>query len=182
MRLPRPTLPLVLLLAAFAPSCAPRAPQTGPLDVAGERYVKLVLAMGKHDPDYVDAYYGPPEWKAEAERDSLPLDRIGALADSLRGALAAMPPAGDDMRQLRQRYLERQLDALLTRTKMLGGEKLTFDQESEALYDAVAPARSDAEFEAAIAELDSLIPGKGPIPERYDRWRKSFEIPRAMFE
>ena len=24
-----------------------------------ERYIKLVLALGQHDPDYVDAYYGP---------------------------------------------------------------------------------------------------------------------------
>ncbi len=30
-------------------------------------YVKLVLALGQHDPDYVDAYYGPPEPKAEVE-------------------------------------------------------------------------------------------------------------------
>ncbi len=32
----------------------------GPL---AERYVRLVLAVGQHDPDFVDAYYGPPEWK-----------------------------------------------------------------------------------------------------------------------
>ena len=31
-----------------------------------EQYVKLVLALGQHDADYVDAYYGPPEWKEEA--------------------------------------------------------------------------------------------------------------------
>ena len=38
-----------------------------PMNTVAERYVKLVLAMGQHDPAYVDAYYGPPEWKAEAE-------------------------------------------------------------------------------------------------------------------
>jgi len=30
-------------------------------------YVHLVLALGQHDKDYVDAYYGPPEIKKEAE-------------------------------------------------------------------------------------------------------------------
>ena len=33
------------------------------MDDLAERYVKLVLAVGVHDGDYVDAYYGPPEWR-----------------------------------------------------------------------------------------------------------------------
>ena len=36
------------------------------MDRIAEQYVRLVLAMGQHDADYVDAYYGPPAWKAEA--------------------------------------------------------------------------------------------------------------------
>ncbi len=33
------------------------------MNVVAESYVKLVLALGQHDAAYVDAYYGPPEWK-----------------------------------------------------------------------------------------------------------------------
>ena len=40
--------------------------QAGGMNAVSEGYVKLVLAMGAHDPDYVDAYYGPPAWKDEA--------------------------------------------------------------------------------------------------------------------
>ena len=29
------------------------------MNALAERYVKLVLALGQHDADYVDAYYGP---------------------------------------------------------------------------------------------------------------------------
>ena len=29
------------------------------MNALAERYVKLVLALGQHDVDYVDAYYGP---------------------------------------------------------------------------------------------------------------------------
>src|SRR6266516_848510 len=36
-----------------------------------ERYVKLVLALGEHDTDYVDAYYGPPEWREAAKGRTL---------------------------------------------------------------------------------------------------------------
>ncbi len=33
------------------------------MNAAAERYAHLVLALGQHDPDYVDAFYGPAEWK-----------------------------------------------------------------------------------------------------------------------
>ena len=32
------------------------------MDKIAESYVKLVLNVGLHDPDFVDAYYGPKEW------------------------------------------------------------------------------------------------------------------------
>lgn len=32
-----------------------------------EPYVKLVLAVGQHDSDYVDAYYGPPKWQEDVK-------------------------------------------------------------------------------------------------------------------
>ena len=35
--------------------------------------MKLVLAVGQHDADYVDAFYGPPEWRKEAEAAKKPL-------------------------------------------------------------------------------------------------------------
>ena len=37
-------------------------------DVA-ERYRKLVLAVGQHDKDYVDAYYGPPALQEQVVRE-----------------------------------------------------------------------------------------------------------------
>ena len=33
------------------------------MNTIAEAYVKLVLKIGQHDADYVDAYYGPEEWK-----------------------------------------------------------------------------------------------------------------------
>lgn len=40
------------------------------MDAVAERYAHLVLALGQHDPDYVDAFYGPPAWKTQAEKRS----------------------------------------------------------------------------------------------------------------
>ena len=40
------------------------------LDALAEEYVHLALAFDRHDEDYVDAYYGPPEWLQQAEREA----------------------------------------------------------------------------------------------------------------
>ena len=44
---------------------------TTPMNAIAERYVKTVLALGQHDKDYVDAYYGPPEWKRDADASKM---------------------------------------------------------------------------------------------------------------
>ena len=50
-------------------------------------YVRLVLAMGQHDKDYVDAYYGPADIKKEAEGAKLTLDaHRHAASTTLAGA------------------------------------------------------------------------------------------------
>ena len=37
-------------------------------------YVRLVLALGQHDKDYVDAYYGPPDGRRRPRSAKLTLD------------------------------------------------------------------------------------------------------------
>src|SRR5689334_3490343 len=78
------------------------------INAVAERYVHLVLALGQHDPDYVDAFYGPAEWKTQAEKENKSLDAIGAEAAELIATLAKMPDAatsGDEMLRLRHEYL-----------------------------------------------------------------------------
>src|SRR6478752_10861778 len=77
-----------------------------------ERYGHLVLALGQHDPDYVDAFYGPAEWKTQAEKEKKSLDAIGAEAVELSVALAKRHDAstsGDEMLKLRREYLQKQI-------------------------------------------------------------------------
>ena len=143
-----------------------------------ERYVKLVLALGQHDTDYVDAYYGPPEWKAEVESRKMSLRAIDAEAARLielvprRGVVA-----GDVVLVLREEYLRRQLEAMRARVRMLTGAKVSFDEESKALYDAVAPTYPESYFQAILDQLALLLPGGGPLIDRYDVFRRGFIIP-----
>jgi len=149
-----------------------------------ERYVKLVLAMGQHDRDYVDAYYGPPHWKDEAAASKRSLEAIDAEAHSVREALRniRLQDNADELTRLRHTYLIRQVEALGARVAMLSGTRLDFDEESKALYDAVAPMHSEAEFGEVLAELDRKLPGTGPLQPRYEAFRNQFVIPRDRLD
>src|SRR6201988_2095723 len=68
-------------------------PPKDAMNVVAERYAHLVLALGQHDPDYVDAFYGPAEWKTQAEKEKQSLDAIGAEAGELSATLAKVPAA-----------------------------------------------------------------------------------------
>lgn len=163
------------LLTATVCSRGRNQPPPTPMNEIAERYVKLVLAMGQHDPAYVDAYYGAPEWKAEAEQRKAPLTEIDAEAARLIGALRE-PNESDELVRLRHVYLRRQLESLRARVRMLSGAKLSFDEESQALYDAVAPTNPDSYFQRTLDELERRVPGRSPLINRVEAYRKQFVI------
>jgi hypothetical protein len=178
----------VLFAAAGMTGCKAEAPGTdqpaksGAMNSIAEEYVKLVLAVGQHDPDYVDAFYGPAEWKKAAEASKATLDDIASRAQNLVNRLAGQEQPPDEMQRLRLQYLQRQLSALSARVRILKGERLSFDDESRALYDAVAPTQPESHFQEILDRLEKRFPGKGPLVERYDAYRRAFLIPRGKLD
>jgi hypothetical protein len=173
-------LALTVVVGLFASISA----QTNPMNSLGERYVRLVLAMGQHDADYVDAYYGPPAWKQDADAQKWSLADIRSRAEALARdiAKAALPSDADELVRLRRQYLSRQLEALRARAAMLSGTKMTFDEESKALYDAVAPRHTEGDFEKVLSDLAAKLPGEGPLLDRYETFRSRFVIPRERLD
>ena len=156
---------------AYRPS---NARATSPASVEGRddaTLLKLVLSLAPRC-RYVDSYYGPPEL---ARRENL-LKEIASRATTLREEMRAVTP------ELRQEYLRRQTSALIARTEMLRGRKLTFDEESSALYDAVAPHNSEELFEGVNAKLEREVPGGGPLTDRVEAFRMRFAIPREKLD
>ncbi len=155
------------------------------------RYVAVVLAIGQHDPDYVDAYYGPDDLRPTAgKRPLADIDRDAAgieaalQADAADGAgpgLDSVQPA-DELTHLRHHYLLRQLAAARARIAMLSGRRLSFDEESKVLYDAVAPVKTAADFDTVLQELDRRLPGAGPLIDRYNAFRDRFIIPKERLD
>src|SRR5205809_7875463 len=69
------------------------AREADPMNAVAERYAHLVLALGQHDPDYVDSFYGPDEWKTQAEREKKSLDQISAEATALSASVNQDQPS-----------------------------------------------------------------------------------------
>ena len=178
---------LILLTAvavASSPWWRPDPRPASDVNALADRYVRLVLALGQHDRDYVDAYYGPPEWRMEAELTKVSLGEIHEAAVDLADDLTAMAPApsASEPSRMRHQYLTRQLEALRARVAILTGTTMRFDEESKALYDAVAPAHTEQEFLGVLAELEKRLPGTGALLDRYEAYRLRFVIPRARLD
>lgn len=144
-----------------------------------ESYVKLILAVGQHDGDYVDAYYGPEQWKSDVQSSKPSLDTIKKRAIAASAELRSLSSTRmDEIHQLRHHYLIRQLQSLVARVDQLAGKKMTFDEESQALYDAKAPTHPETYFQEFIDELGTILPGNGAIPSRFDTFKNDFVIPK----
>lgn len=180
MRRIGPILACALGLLALFPTSAPAATDLNPI---AESYVRLALAMGVHDGDFVDAYHGPAEWQAAAIAGKLPLPAIQERVRALRATLATADLTGlDETGRLRHEYLAKQLRAMEARIEMLAGRKFPFDEESALLFDAVAPVNPEEHFRAMLAELDRALPGPGSLTERLDAFKRQFIIPREKLD
>src|SRR6266576_6660300 len=76
-------LSLFVLLFAASSSAAE-------IDEVAADYVHLVLEIGAHEKGYVDAYFGPPEWRIEAEAHPRNISELKAEADRIESTLSAM--------------------------------------------------------------------------------------------
>jgi len=149
---------------------------------AAERYVKLILSHGEHDPDYVDAYYGPPQWREEVRAAKPSLDHVHDAALALRDELRGKARPAERMEQLRLIYVLRQTEALIARVEMLQGRTMSFDEESKALYDAVAPHNDESYFQRLNEQLESELPGNGTLTDRLETFRRQFVITRDRLD
>ncbi len=173
----RQRLAWAVMLGALGGACARSEPDVhetqAALDALAERYVKLVLAVGRHDPGYVDAYYGPAPWRESAETEPpLPLERLGGEAERLLEAIRAAPPSP------RRDFLERQLVAVAAYIRRLEGAGMPLEEEARLLFDIAPPRRDLDSLERAREALDGLLAGAGDLTSRVERFREQFYVPQ----
>lgn len=163
---------LFLLVAA----CARQAePDLNPL---AETYVRLSLEIGTHEEGYIDAYYGPAEWKTQAEAHPRSTSDLKAAADALSAQIAeAQGAAREPAVQRRARALAAYVASARFRLDMIDGERLPFADEAERLFALRPTLRPLESYDAALARIDQLVPGRGDLATRVQEFRNRYLVP-----
>jgi hypothetical protein len=139
----------------------------------GQKYVQLALSIDQHVPGYVDAYFGPVEWKAQID------DQGARPVHVLAGEVAELNAAIDDatdMQPQRKDFLARQVKAMHTTLRILQGEKLSLVEEAEGCFDITPTWTDEAVYKDAHQTLEELLPLGGSLSERMALRKKSTEI------
>jgi hypothetical protein len=153
---------------------------------AAARYLRLTLEAGTYEDGYIDAYFGPAEERATAERERRPREALvveaQAIAEAIdvflrRPELAARSPEPAYSPRRRLVALRGALVAAETRLRMIGGERLSFADEARGLFGVDATTRPLSDFDPILARLDALIPGPGTLAERVNAFNDRFVIP-----
>ena len=143
-----------------------------------ESYVRIMLGMDIHEPGYVDAYYGPQEYKDDAIAIQKSLVDLRADAKEVIAGLSELDVSGEEeILQLRHQYLMKQLESVMSRIDMNEGVKFTFEREAKEIFDVTSPVYPESHFKEIVREIGEMLPGTGTIQERFNTFRNEFVIP-----
>jgi hypothetical protein len=135
-------------------------------------YVLLAFAIDRHIPGYIDAYFGPPEVKAEA--DASPLHSLRTLSIEAQQLTQAVPQAG--FVKQRADFFTAQLSAMATTISILQGERMPLAREVEAIYGLEPEWTEESVFSEAHRQLAELLPPGNDLPARMEVYRQSAEV------
>ena len=180
----------VILIAGiilfFLTSCKQKEePERITMDQIAESYVKLVLKVGLYDPDFVDAYYGPEEWRPdESKKEQIfPYEEFKWKITHLLESMEEVDTTDwTDADWARQHFLARQMKAVWSRMDMIHGDTIPFNKESKYLYDAIAPHYPATYYDSLLEILDKAIPGSGNLADRYAAFRNQLVIPEDKLD
>lgn len=150
-----------------------------------ERYVRLGLFIGQYDSDFVDAYYGPDSLKPSIVKDTtFPKDSLLSAVRELQEECKRFTDSSrlNDTLRTRAIWMIRQLEAFAERIRIFSGSFSTFNEESRQLFSVEPPAYAEDHFKLLVSKLDSLLPGKGSIPDRMQALSKKFIIPKEKVD
>jgi hypothetical protein len=147
-------------------------PEKPLLDAFAREYARLAFGLDRHIPGFIDAWLGSQVDRVSLDPDPAP--EPAALVAIARELLARIPHT--DASESRKGYLTKQVAAMLTNARRATGEEIPYREEVRLLFDIEPRATPEAVYDAAINDLDYLLPGDGPAPERMISWRESYRI------
>ncbi|MEP6468961.1 MAG: hypothetical protein ABJC24_04260 [Chloroflexota bacterium] len=147
------------------------------MDEIGQRYLLLALRLGRHLPDFVHAYVGPPALREVVQGEAL-TPPVELHDEALRLLELAEAEAFGGASTRRATFLRGQLTAIGTMARLLGGEQIAFTDRVELLLGCMFEPAPDSAFGAATSALSDLLPGDGTLLERVAQHDASLTPPR----
>ncbi|MFA6085501.1 MAG: hypothetical protein WC743_14150 [Mucilaginibacter sp.] len=178
---------LLFIPILFVLSCKQNvadSPETKKLNGLARDYVTLGLTIGQYDKDFVDAYYGPDSLKpAKPAGEVFPKDSLLASVNSLMNDLKVVAGSGSiDSNRMRANWMYNQLLAFGRRIRIYTEEYRSFDEESRELFGVAAPVFAEEHYQVEVDKLDSLLPGKGKVNDRFQKLANKFVIPKEKLD
>lgn len=168
----------VLALAACVSTSAPHPGARRAIDIAAEQYVRLALEIDTHEEGYVDAYFGPSEWRDQARANPRNVAELKAFADHIAETVRAVAANDRDaISQRRARAMLAAVESARFRLDMIDGVRAPFVEEAERLFALRPELRPLESYEPALARIEALAPGSGPLSERVEAMRARYVIP-----
>ena len=176
-------IPVLLFAVSCRQSEANKA-ETAKLNQMAAEYVRLGLTIGQYDSDFVDAYYGPDSLKPKMQPgEEFPKDSLLASINELMNDIKPIARTSAlDSNRIRAGWMYDQLIAFGRRIRIYSGEEESFDEESKALFGVAAPVYDEDHFKTAIDNLDSLLPGRGNVNDRFQKLANKFIIPKDKLD
>jgi hypothetical protein len=149
------------------------------VDPISRAYLRLAFQIDQLVPGFIDAYFGPPEWRAADEADgAIPPSDLRHNAEALLRDVATISD------ELRREWLTKQVTAMLATLRRVEGETLPFEEELRLVYDIHPQWTDEREFDDAQRVVGELLPGAvetqhaASLADRQEAWDARFDVPR----
>ena len=164
------------------------------LNAYAQQLVDLTLNKTRYDKWDLQWYVEGPFWRRTSMKFSrtykqIPDYEIGDMkhgksledileeGQALYASLEAYSNGTCKGQEARVNYLKENVGNLIFRSRMLMGEKFTFDEMTDGLYNVVCPETDYKLFEDARDELNNALPGTGSFSDKVKKFRESIKIP-----
>lgn len=139
-----------------------------------DRYLRLGLRFDRIESGFVDAYFGDPAHRRAVETEQTPTPAL--LAAQAHDLLRDLP--GDtSLTETRREFLQGHVAALECSARKFDGAPIGFVDEVKAYFDVDIAMGDTADYDAAHAQLNELLPGTGPLQPRMQAQRERFAVP-----
>lgn len=164
------------------------------LNAMAQQYLDMTLCKSRYDDIDIQWYTEGPFWRRTSMRFSrdykiLPdyeiadskhgktLEDIREESDNLLENLRMYDKTARPEEKRRVSYLIDHVTALNTRTRIMLGERMGFDEMTKRMYDLVAPEYDYSKFDRITEELAQALPGSGSARDKILEFRRRISIP-----